>query len=174
MPGRDPMRCAVTGSTGFVGRELREHRTDPLLARDRGKLLRPALQVDPVQLVALSEDHAVGVLEVARPPREQLVQDQILGGGEWNGTPPDLDAKGPFDRLSLVGSGREDEVDPDARAGVGRRQDEGLSNERLHVFGEGQELAFRMTKKKSMQASLERSLAKLDGLVEELVVSSEY
>jgi hypothetical protein len=40
--------------------------------------------------------------------------------------------------------------------------------------GMARELAFRMTKKKSMQASLERSLAKLDGLVEELVVSSEY
>jgi len=43
------------------------------------------LEVGPIQDVSLAPNHAGRVLEITRPPGEQLVDDEVLGAGEGHG-----------------------------------------------------------------------------------------
>lgn len=77
----------------------------------------------------LPQDDAFHVLQVSRATREQLVDDQVLGSGERDALPGNLDFDRAADRAGLERRGRKDEVDTDAGLGIGDREDAGLPHE---------------------------------------------
>src|SRR5688500_15774578 len=106
------------------------HRPDAMFASPNySEFGSPFTNVRPIELGSFAAHDTSGVLQVARPSSEQLVQDQIFSRSEWHLHAGHFDQYGTPNGLGLVWRGREDQIDADASLAIGGRQDERIANE---------------------------------------------